>query len=131
MSNLGTSKPLPRNVLGEELAVCGCQPITGWFRNGFCETESSDSGQHSICCVMTNSFLNYSKAQGNDLSTPRPEFKFPGLTAGDCWCVCALRWAQALDDGMAPPVKLEATEISTLNVISLETLKTHSYQGIS
>ena len=104
--------------------------MTGWFRNGFCETDPTDRGQHSICCVMTESFLSYSKAQGNDLSTPVPAFRFPGLKPGDHWCVCAARWKQAYDDGMAPLVKLAATEDTTLKVVSLEQLREHDHQGI-
>ncbi|MAR06616.1 MAG: hypothetical protein CL862_05905 [Cyanobium sp. NAT70] len=118
-----------RNVLGDPLEVCGCQPMTGWFRKGFCETDASDLGQHSICCVMNESFLRYSKAQGNDLSTPVPAFQFPGLNPGDHWCVCAPRWKQAYDDGMAPFVRLEATEETALEVVSLEQLREYAHQG--
>ena len=119
------------NVLGGALEACSCAPMTGWFRDGHCRTDPSDLGQHSICCVMSERFLNYSKAQGNDLSTPMPDFGFPGLKPGDCWCVCAPRWKQAYDDGMAPPVRLEATEHTALQVIPLDILKTHAHQGIS
>jgi uncharacterized protein len=119
------------NVLGQPLALCGCSPITGWFRDGHCRTEDADLGQHSVCCVMTEAFLSYSKAQGNDLSTPVPAFGFPGLQPGDHWCVCAPRWKQAYEDGMAPLVRLEATEQSTLKVVHLEILKEHAYQGIA
>jgi uncharacterized protein (DUF2237 family) len=119
------------NVLGQPLALCGCSPMTGWFRDGHCRTEASDLGQHSVCCVMTEAFLSYSKAQGNDLSTPVPAFGFPGLQPGDHWCVCAPRWKQAYDDGMAPLVRLEATEQSTLQVVPLAVLKEHAYQGIA
>ena len=104
--------------------------MTGWYRNGTCQTDARDLGQHSICCVMTEAFLRYSKAQGNDLSTPVPTFQFPGLKPGDRWCVCAPRWKQAYDDGMAPPVRLEATEASTLELIPLALLKQLAYQGI-
>ena len=120
----------PLNVLGTPLQVCGCSPMTGWYRNGTCQTDTSDLGQHSICCVMTEAFLRYSKAQGNDLSTPVPAFQFPGLKPGDRWCVCAPRWKQAHDDGMAPLVCLEATEDTALKVVSLEQLKEHAYQSI-
>lgn len=105
--------------------------MTGWFRDGHCRTEAADLGQHSVCCVMTEVFLSYSKAQGNDLSTPVPAFGFPGLQPGDHWCVCAGRWKQAYDDGMAPLVCLEATEQSTLQVVPLEILKENAYQGIA
>ena len=104
--------------------------MTGWYRNGTCQTDTSDLGQHSICCVMTEAFLRYSKAQGNDLSTPVPAFQFPGLKPGDRWCVCAPRWKQAHDDGMAPLVCLEATEDTALKVVSLEQLKEHAHQSI-
>ena len=127
-SSTATSAPL--NVLGKPLQVCGCSPITGWYRNGTCQTDPSDLGQHSICCVMTEAFLRYSKAQGNDLSTPVPAFQFPGLKPGDHWCVCAPRWKQAYDDGMAPLVSLEATENTALSVVSLDQLKEHAYQSI-
>ena len=119
------------NVLGGALESCSCEPMTGWFRDGHCRTDPSDVGQHSVCCVMSERFLNYSKAQGNDLSTPMPAFGFPGLKPGDHWCVCAPRWKQAYDDGMAPPVRLEATEHTALEVVPLDILKTHAHQGIS
>ena len=118
------------NVLGEPLSVCGCEPMTGWYRNGFCQTDPTDLGQHSICCVMTEQFLSYSKAQGNDLTTPVPAFQFPGLKPGDHWCVCAPRWKQAYEDGVAPLVRLEATEETALMVVSLEQLKQHAHQSM-
>ena len=118
------------NVLGRPLELCSCQPMTGWFRDGHCRTDVADHGQHSVCCVMTESFLSYSKAQGNDLSTPVPAFGFPGLQPGDHWCVCAPRWKQAHEDGMAPPVRLEATEHSTMEIIPLEILQANAHQGI-
>lgn len=112
-----------KNVLGTELQICNCSPVTGWYRDGFCKTDSTDIGMHTICAVMTASFLSYSKAQGNDLSTPMPQYDFPGLRPGDQWCLCASRWKQAYEDGMPPLVRLEATEYSTLNVIELDILK--------
>ncbi len=115
-----------RNVLGGPLEVCGCQPLTGWFRDGSCRSDPSDLGQHTVCCVVNEAFLSYSRAQGNDLSTPVPAYQFPGLRPGDCWCVCATRWLQAYEDGMAPPVRLAACEVSTLEVIPLEVLRSHS-----
>ena len=118
------------NVLGSALELCSCEPMTGWFRDGHCRSDHSDQGLHTVCCVMTESFLTYSKAQGNDLSTPVPAFGFPGLQPGDPWCVCAPRWKQALDDGMAPPVRLEATAHNTLMVIPLKTLQDHAHQGM-
>ena len=111
------------NVLGTELMTCNCNPMTGWYRDGTCNTDVSDLGMHTVCAVMTESFLSYSKAQGNDLSTPMPQFNFPGLKPGDHWCLCAPRWKEAYDDGMAPMVNLEATEVSTLNIIPLELLE--------
>ena len=113
----------PLNVLGEPLSVCGCEPMTGWYRDGHCATDGSDLGRHTVCCVVTDQFLSYSKAQGNDLSTPMPAYQFPGLKPGDHWCVCAPRWLEAYQDGMAPPVRLEACEQSTLEVIPLELLQ--------
>ena len=117
------------NVLGEPLDVCGCQPMTGWYRDGSCRTDGSDLGRHTVCCVVDERFLSYSRAQGNDLSTPMPQYGFPGLKPGDHWCVCAGRWLEAYDDGMAPPVRLEACEQSSLAVISLEVLQQHAAAG--
>ena len=130
MSSNSPEFPPASNVLGDPLQSCSCEPLTGWYRNGFCQTDSSDLGQHSICCVMTEQFLSYSKAQGNDLSTPMPAFQFPGLKPGDHWCVCAPRWKQAYDDGVAPLVRLEATEDTALTVVSLDQLKQHAHQSI-
>ncbi len=116
------------NVLGEPIKICSCEPITGWYRDGFCKTDSSDLGQHTVCCVMTESFLTYSRAQGNDLTTPIPEFNFPGLKVGDHWCLCAPRWKQAYEDGMAPLVKLHSTEVGALGIIGLEILIKYAYK---
>ena len=115
-----------RNVLGEPLAECSCKPLTGWYRDGLCHGDAADHGRHTVCCVVSEAFLRYSQAQGNDLSTPLPAYNFPGLRPGDHWCVCAPRWLEAYDDGMAPPVRLEATELSTLEVIPLELLQQHA-----
>ena len=117
------------NVLGKPIEICSCKPMTGWYRDGFCKTDPSDIGQHTVCCVMTESFLRYSKAQGNDLTTARPEFGFAGLSVGDHWCLCAPRWKQAYDDGMAPLVRLNATEIGALGVIGIECLMEYSYKN--
>ena len=114
------------NVLGEPLELCGCQPMTGWFRDGYCRADAADLGRHTVCCVVTEAFLRYSQAQGNDLSTPVPAFAFPGLKPGDRWCVCAARWLQAHDDGMAPPVCLAATERSALELIPLALLQQYA-----
>lgn len=112
-----------QNVLGNELEICCGSPVTGWYRNGKCETNTSDRGAHVVCAEMTAEFLEFTKAQGNDLSTPAPMFDFPGLQPGDRWCLCASRWKEALDAGVAPPVVLPATEKSALNYVSLEDLK--------
>ena len=117
-----------KNVLGTALQSCNCDPMTGWYRDGSCKTDPTDIGMHTVCAVMTEGFLTYSKAQGNDLSTPMPQYGFPGLNAGDHWCLCAPRWKQAYDDGMAPMLNLEATESSTLQVVSLEILKQFDYR---
>ena len=111
------------NVLGEPLAQCGCKPLTGWYLDGFCRNDDSDLGQHSISSVMTEIFLVEHSSQGNNLIDPNPIFDFPGLKPGDHWCLCISRWEQAMIDGMAPPVILEATEFATLNRISLDTLE--------
>ena len=118
--------PKPKNVLGTELKTCCTDPMTGFYRDGYCRTGADDVGRHTICILATNEFLEFSKAAGNDLSTPRPEFAFPGLKAGDKWCLVAMRWQQALDAGMAPQVYLEATHESALEIISLDDLKKYS-----
>jgi len=117
------------NVLGTSLKTCGCQPLTGWFRDGSCRTNAADLGRHSVCAVMSESFLSYSKAQGNDLSSPNEANAFPGLKPGDRWCLCAPRWLEAYWDGMAPQVVLEACEFSTLEVIPLELLQEKALPG--
>ena len=100
--------------------------MTGWFRDGSCRTDPADLGRHTVYCVVTDAFLAYTRAQGNDLSTPAPAYNFPGLRAGDHWCLCAARWLEAHDDGIAPPVRLEACEQSTLEVIPLDLLQEHA-----
>lgn len=112
-----------RNVLGTDLEICCGSPITGWYRNGKCETEPNDRGAHVICAEMTEEFLEFSKSRGNDLITPAPRFGFPGLKPGDRWCLCASRWKEALDAGVAPPIILQATEESALQYVSLHQLK--------
>ena len=114
------------NVLGTTLQLC-CGN-TGFTREGFCYVPNSDFGNHSVCAIMTDEFLQYSKAAGNDLITPNPMYDFPGLKAGDRWCLCAVRWYQALAIKAAPPVILEATNSKALEVIDLETLKAYAYQ---
>ena len=115
-----------KNVLGTELQVCGCNPMTGFFRDGYCKTESRDHGIHTVCAIVTEEFLAYSKAQGNDLSTPRPEFQFVGLKEGDRWCLCAGRWLEAYRAGKAPRVILEACEEESLAIIPIEALKEYA-----
>ena len=115
------------NVLGTELAACSYDPLTGFFRDGCCNTSDEDIGAHVVCVRVTAEFLAFSKARGNDLSTPLPEARFRGLAPGDRWCLCALRWKEALEAGVAPPVILEATHEAALRVIDLETLKAHAY----
>lgn len=114
------------NVLGGVLAPCSQDPVTGFFRNGCCDTGPADQGSHTVCAVMSDEFLAWSKYLGNDLSTPRPEFAFPGLKAGDRWCLCAVRFVQAQDEGVAPQVVLEATHARALEVVSLEMLRTNA-----
>lgn len=111
------------NVLGEPLAPCSTQPMTGWFRDGCCETQAQDRGRHIVCAVMTDEFLAFSRTQGNDLMTPRPEYRFPGLRAGDRWCLCLDRWREAHQAGKAPKVVLEATHQIALERIPLSTLQ--------
>jgi uncharacterized protein (DUF2237 family) len=114
---------VPRNVLGERLEICSITPMTGFFRDGCCNTSREDVGSHTVCAVMTAGFLEFSKASGNDLSTPVPEFGFPGLKPDDRWCLCAPRWQEALEAGKAPRVVLRATHEGALNYCSLADLK--------
>ena len=115
-----------RNVLGGDLEGCSVDPVTGWFRDGTCRTAPGDVGSHTVCAVMTAEFLAFSKYVGNDLSTPRPEFGFPGLKPGDSWCLCAGRFLQAHDEGCAPQVNLRATHRRALEIVSLEVLREHA-----
>lgn len=114
------------NVLGGALAKCGERPLTGFFRNGCCDTGPEDTGMHTVCAVMTDAFLVFSRMSGNDLSTPRPELGFPGLVAGDRWCLCVGRWREALAAGVAPPVVLAATHEEALAVVTLDDLERHA-----
>jgi uncharacterized protein (DUF2237 family) len=118
-----------RNVMGGELKPCSTDPVTGFFRNGCCETGADDIGMHTVCAVMTAEFLAFSKAMGNDLSTPRPEFGFAGLNPGDRWCLCAPRWKEALDAGAAPQLVLDATHEETLAIVTLGVLKDHAVKA--
>ena len=114
------------NVLGAPLAPCSTAPLTGFFRNGCCDTGPMDQGMHTVCAVVTDAFLTFSKSRGNDLSTPRPEYGFDGLKEGDRWCLCASRWLEAYQAGCAPTVDLEATEKSALEIVSLAALQAHA-----
>jgi hypothetical protein len=115
-----------RNVLGGLLQVCSVSPMTGFVRDGVCHTGPQDLGSHTVCAQMTDAFLQYAQSRGNDLVTPIPEYGFPGLKAGDRWCVCAARWLEAAEDGMAPPVVLDATHEHTLQTVALADLKYHA-----
>lgn len=115
-----------KNVLGKPLQPCSYDPITGWFRNGCCDTGPGDFGMHIVCVQVTNEFLAYSKSVGNDLSTPMPEHDFPGLKHGDRWCLCASRWKEAYDAGVAPSVLLASTHMSAIEFATLEELREHA-----
>ncbi|MCU0882326.1 MAG: DUF2237 domain-containing protein [Hyphomonadaceae bacterium] len=122
--------PQSRNVLGGPLKTCSLDPLTGWYRDGCCDTEGLDQGMHVICAEVTAEFLTHQRQIGNDLSTPRPEYGFPGLRPGNRWCVCLSRWKQALDAGVAPKIDLEATHEEALMVVPLETLKRFALDGV-
>ena len=125
--NIGRGRrSTPRNVLGDQLEICSISPMTGFFRDGCCDTSGEDVGSHTVCAVMTAEFLAFSKSAGNDLSTPMPQYGFAGLKPGDRWCLCAARWKEALDAGAAPQVVLEATHAVTLQVVPLEDLKKYA-----
>jgi uncharacterized protein (DUF2237 family) len=116
----------PKNVLGGDLEVCCTSPMTGFYRDGRCETGPQDRGIHVVCAIVTKEFLEYSKSRGNDLMTPNPYYSFPGLKPGDGWCLCASRWKEAYDAGVAPKVKLDATHEAALRIVSLDILKEHA-----
>lgn len=111
-----------KNVLGTDLRCCGTKPMTGYFRDGFCRTDQTDQGRHVVACIVDEKFLDYSRKVGNDLSTPNAYYNFPGLKPGDRWCICALRWKEAFENGFAPKVLLEATHEKSLEYIQLEDL---------
>jgi uncharacterized protein (DUF2237 family) len=117
---------MAKNVLGQLLHACCSDPVTGFYRDGFCRTGSEDIGRHTVCAVMTREFLAFSKERGNDLSTPVPAFGFPGLKPGDRWCLCAPRWVEAFEAGVAPPVVLQATSAQALDVVSFDDLFAHA-----
>ena len=123
------TKDTPVNVLGEPLEPCSTSPMTGFFRDGACNTCVEDTGSHTVCAVMTAEFLAYSKYVGNDLSTPRPEFAFPGLKPGDRWCLCASRFLQAADEGVAPRVHVAATHRRALEIVPLDLLMEHAAES--
>lgn len=120
-------RPTPKNVLGGELKSCCTDPMTGFYRDGYCRTGADDTGRHTVCIRATDEFLEFSRSVGNDLSTPMPQYAFPGVKEGDQWCLCVLRWREALEAGMAPQVVLEATHESALKVVRLEDLKQHAF----
>ena len=122
----GRGRKPSRNVLGERLEGCSAQPVTGFFRNGCCDTSREDTGSHTVCIVSTEEFLAFSKSVGNDLSTPIPEYGFPGLKPGDRWCLCAPRWQQALEAGKVPRVVLQATHEGALEYCALDDLKRYA-----
>ena len=117
---------MARNVLGTDLVPCSLDPVTGFYRNGCCDTGAEDVGVHAVCAVMTAEFLEFSSRTGNDLSTPKPEFGFPGLVAGDQWCLCASRWSEAFEAGAAPQVVLEATHACVLEWVTIADLRAHA-----
>lgn len=120
--------PEARNVLGGPLAVCCTNPMTGFYRTGCCETGPDDHGSHTVCAQLTAEFLAFSREVGNDLSTPRPAYGFPGLKPGDRWCLCAARWKEAIEAGVAPPVVLGATHESALDIVTLDELRAHAHE---
>ena len=120
---------MAQNVVGGELEACSLDPLSGFYRDGCCNIGGDDDGVHSVCAVMTDGFLAFSKSLGNDLSTPMPQYGFPGLVAGDQWCLCAARWQEALEAGAAPQVRLRATHAATLEWATLEDLEAHAVDG--
>ncbi len=122
---------MAKNVLGTDLVPCSMKPLTGWFRNGCCDTGPGDLGMHIVCCEVNTAFLEFSRARGNDLSTPMPQHGFPGLKPGDRWCLCASRWVEALQAGIAPRVVLASTHMSALEYADLEDLKKHAIEEVT
>jgi uncharacterized protein (DUF2237 family) len=125
-SDPGRRRAAPKNVLGERLDECCSKPLTGFYRDGSCNTGPEDFGVHTVCTRVDADFLAFSKAAGNDLSTPVPQFGFDGLKPGDCWCLCAARWKEAFDAGQAPRIRLAATHEATLEIVPLDTLKKYA-----
>lgn len=128
LSDTNNKNDKQKNVLGTDLELCSCAPKTGFFRDGFCNTSKDDLGLHTVCAVMTDEFLEFTKMQGNDLSSVNNENQFPGLKANDKWCICVSRWIDAARVGKAPPVILKSCHQSILNWVSLEELKKYTYQ---
>jgi uncharacterized protein (DUF2237 family) len=124
-----STPPPARNVFGEPLVPCSFNPLTGFFRDGCCKTHADDIGTHVVCAVMTEEFLEFSVSRGNDLSTPVPEWGFPGLKPGDQWCLCALRWKEAFAAGAAPLVVLESTNYSALDIVQLDVLQRFDHRN--
>ncbi len=126
--NESEQKPVKpaKNVLNTDLKLCCASPKTGYYRDGFCTTGQEDQGRHVVCAIVSQAFLDFSKSRGNDLITPVPEYNFPGLKAGDKWCLCALRWKEALEANVAPPIVLESTHIKALQFLKLDDLKKHT-----
>ena len=120
---------MDENVLGEPMGPCGTDPMTGYERDGYCRAVEGDVGRHEVCAVVTEEFLAFTRRQGNDLETPRPQLGFPGLDPGDRWCLCVARWVEALEAGVAPPVVLEATNAAVLDDVPLDVLKAHAVDG--
>lgn len=117
-----------KNILGTALELCCSDPVTGFFRDGYCNTNALDMGTHVVCARVTDDFLKFSLTRGNDLITPRPDYQFPGLKAGDTWCLCVLRWKEAFDAGCAPPIKAESTHDKTLDFIDIDILRPYFLQ---
>ena len=117
---------MEKNIFGEPLKSCCSDPLTGYFRDGYCRTDKSDYGNHTVCVIVTKEFLEFSKRNGNDLITPQPKYLFPGLKTGDKWCLCASRWQEALEAGCAPKVELEATDEKALQTIKMKDLISHA-----
>ena len=126
-----SEKEIVINIFGDEIEACCYDPMTGYFRDGFCNTDEHDHGSHVVCAVMTDDFLEFSKSKGNDLTTPRPEFNFPGLKEGDRWCLCALRWKEAYDAGVAPKVYLESCHLNSLNFVTKEQLAKYAVNRLN
>lgn len=119
---------MSKNIFGEELITCSTKPMTGYFRDGCCKTDTSDRGTHTVCAIMTDDFLTFSQSKGNDLITPRPEWQFPGLKAGDKWCLCASRFLEAYQADCAPQVLLEATNEKTLEIVEMDMLLERAFK---